>query len=113
TETGGSVLAIPADVTDPVVPAELVAAHVDRYGGLDILVANAGGPPPGGALRVDEVQMKDALNANMLTSVRLVQQTLPVMRAAGWGRVCLITSFSVKQPIPTLALSNLARTGLW
>ena len=49
----------------------------------------------------------------MLTSVRLVEQALPFMRAAGWGRVCLITSFSVKQPIPTLALSNLARTGLW
>src|SRR4051812_33935436 len=64
TEAGGTVLAIPSDVTDPSAPAALVAAHVERYGGLDILVPNAGGPPPGGALAVDELQIKDALNAN-------------------------------------------------
>jgi 3-oxoacyl-[acyl-carrier protein] reductase len=113
TEAGGTVLAIPTDVTDPAAPAQLVAAHVERFGGLDILVGNAGGPPPGGAVGLDVEQIEQALNANMLTSIRLVQQSLPHMRAAGWGRVCLITSFSVKQPIPTLALSNLARTGLW
>src|SRR4051812_45368100 len=53
-EAGGTVYAIAADVTDPNTPAELVAAHVDRYGGLDILVANAGGPPAGRALEVSE-----------------------------------------------------------
>src|SRR4051812_4064333 len=113
TEAGGEVLAIAADVTDPSVPDQLVKAHLDRYGGLDILVANAGGPPAGGALDVDEKQIEAAINANMLTSIRLVNAALPPMRTAAWGRVCLITSFSVKQPIPTLALSNLARTGLW
>jgi 3-oxoacyl-[acyl-carrier protein] reductase len=112
-EVGGEVLAIPADVTDPGAPAQLVRAHVERYGGLDILVANAGGPPAGGALGLTEEQIDAAINANMLTSIRLVLEALPHMRSAGWGRVCLITSFSVKQPIPTLALSNLARTGLW
>ena len=113
TEVGGKVLAIPADVTDPAAPAQLVGAHVDRYGGLDILVCNAGGPPAGRGLEVDEAQINAAVNANMLTSIRLVKEALPHMRSAGWGRICLITSFSVKQPIPTLALSNLARTGLW
>ena len=55
----------------------------------------------------------DTLQANLLTSIRLVQAALPPMRAAGWGRICLITSRAVKEPIPTLALSNTARTGLW
>src|SRR5205807_2301865 len=50
---------------------------------------------------------------NLLTSVRLVREAVPHMRSAGWGRICCIASYSVKQPIPTLALSNTARTGLW
>src|SRR3954447_3160501 len=112
-DVGATVQAIRADVTQPHVPAELVAAHVDRYGGVDILVANAGGPPPGGPFDVTEEMVDAAINANMLTSMRLVEQAIPFMRATGWGRVCLITSFSIKQPIPDLALSNLARTGLW
>ena len=88
-------------------------AAVERFGGLDILVANAGGPPPGRALDVDDDAVRAAVEANLLTSVRLVRSAVPHMRARGWGRICLITSYSVKQPIPTLALSNLARTGLW
>ncbi|MEO8423403.1 MAG: SDR family oxidoreductase [Actinomycetota bacterium] len=112
-ELPGDVLAIPADVTQPDAPARLVAATVERFGGLDILVANAGGPPPARALDVEDDQMLAALNANLLTSIRLVQAAVPHMRAAGWGRICLIASFSVKQPIPTLAYSNTARTGLW
>jgi 3-oxoacyl-[acyl-carrier protein] reductase len=109
----GEVLAIPADVTDPSVPAALVEAAVDRFGRLDVLVANAGGPPPARALEVTDQSLLAAVNANLVTSVRLVQAAVPHMRAGGWGRICLITSVSVKQPIPTLALSNAARTGLW
>ncbi len=107
------VLAVRADVTEPSVPAELVRATVERFGRLDIVVANAGGPPAGRALEVDDAQLEAAVNANLLTSVRLVREALPHLRAQGWGRVCLITSSSIKQPIPTLALSNTARTGLW
>ncbi len=107
------VLAIPADVTDPAVPAQLVGASVERFGRLDILVANAGGPPAGRALDVDDAQLEAAINANLLTSVRLVREAVPHLRQQGWGRICLITSSSIKQPIPTLALSNAARTGLW
>ncbi len=107
------VLAIPADVTDPAVPAQLVASSVERFGRLDILVANAGGPPAGRALEVDDAQLEAAVNANLLTSVRLVREAVPHLRQQGWGRICLITSSSIKQPIPTLALSNAARTGLW
>ena len=109
----GEVHAIVADVTRPEVPQQLVDATVERFGGLDILVGNAGGPPPGRALDVDDDALRAALEANLLTSVRLVRGAVPHMRAAGWGRICLITSSSVKQPIPVLALSNTARTALW
>jgi 3-oxoacyl-[acyl-carrier protein] reductase len=109
----GETLAIPADVTDPETPQRLVDAAVDRFGALHVLVANAGGPPPARALEVDDEAILQAVQANLLTSIRLVRAALPSMRAAGWGRICLITSKAVKQPIPTLALSNTARTGLW
>jgi 3-oxoacyl-[acyl-carrier protein] reductase len=109
----GETLAVPADVTDPATPARLVAAAVERFGGLHVLVANAGGPPAARALEVTDDALAAALNANLLSSIRLVQAAVPHLRAAGWGRICLITSISVKQPIPTLALSNTARTGLW
>jgi 3-oxoacyl-[acyl-carrier protein] reductase len=109
----GETLPIQADVTDPTSPQRLVDAAVDRFGALHVLVANAGGPPPARALEVDDDALQAALQANLLTSIRLVQSALPPMRAAGWGRICLITSKAVKEPIPTLALSNTARTGLW
>ena len=109
----GDVLAVPADVTEPDAPARLVEATVARFGALHVLVANAGGPPPGRALDVDDDAVVAAVNANLLTSIRLVREALPHIRAAGWGRICMITSYSVKQPLPYLALSNTARTGLW
>jgi 3-oxoacyl-[acyl-carrier protein] reductase len=107
------VLALVEDVTDPAAPHRLVGATVDRFGGLDILVPNAGGPPQARALEFDDDQLAAALNANLTTSIRLVREAVPHMRAAHWGRICCITSYSVKQPIPTLALSNTARTALW
>ena len=110
---GGDVHAVVADVTDPGSPRRLVAEAVDRFGGLDILVANAGGPPRGRALEVTEDQIRAALEANMLTSVRLVHEALPSMRVSGWGRIVLITSVAIKAPMDGLALSNLDRTGLW
>jgi 3-oxoacyl-[acyl-carrier protein] reductase len=57
--------------------------------------------------------LDDALNANLKSAVRLARAAIPAMRRQGWGRVCCITSYSVVQPIPTLALSNTARAGLW
>lgn len=115
TELGaiGEVHAVRADVSDPAAPARLVEETVDRFGGLDILVANNGGPPPGRALDVAEADLDAALEANLKASIRLVQAAVPHMRSAGWGRICLITSVSVKQPLPNLALSNTARTALW
>jgi 3-oxoacyl-[acyl-carrier protein] reductase len=109
----GETLAIVADVTEPETPARLVDAAVERFGGLDVLVANAGGPPPARALDVDDAAVEAAVNANLLTSIRLVQASLPHLRRAEWARICCVASWGVKEPIPTLALSNIARTGLW
>ncbi|MEA2685110.1 MAG: 3-oxoacyl-[acyl-carrier protein] reductase [Actinomycetota bacterium] len=107
------VVAVVTDVTRPDVPRTLVDTALDRFGRLDVLVANSGGPPAMRALEVDDKVLAEALNANLLTSIRLVQAAVPPMRTAGWGRIVLIASTSVKQPIPNLALSNTARAGLW
>jgi 3-oxoacyl-[acyl-carrier protein] reductase len=113
TAAGVEVATMVVDVTEPEAPQRLVDLAVERFGSLDIVVANAGGPPPGRALDLDDAAIIAALNANLLTSVRLVRSAVPVMAEGGWGRICCITSYSVVQPIPTLALSNTARVGLW
>jgi len=110
---GGDVHPIAADVTEPTTPRRLIAETIERFGRLDILVANAGGPPPSRALEITDEQIEAAVNANLTTSIRLAREAVPSMQARGWGRICCITSWSVKQPMRELALSNLARTGLW
>lgn len=109
----GRVEGIAADVTVPEAPARLVAETVARFGSIDVLVANAGGPPKARALEVTDDGLADALNANLQASIRLALAAVPHMRTAGWGRICFLTSNAVKQPIPDLAYSNVARTGLW
>ena len=110
---GGDVLAIVDDVTDPEAPGRLVASTVEHFGTIDILVGNAGGPPPARALDLTDEAIAAGINANFTTSVRLTREAVPHMQSRGWGRVCFITSSSVKQPIPTLAMSSAARTALW
>ncbi|HEY9021205.1 MAG: SDR family oxidoreductase [Paracoccaceae bacterium] len=80
--------------------------------GVDILVTNAGGPPPGLWSDWDRDDFIRALDANMLTPIALMKALMPAMMDRGWGRVVNITSQSVKAPIPQLGLSNAARTGL-
>jgi 3-oxoacyl-[acyl-carrier protein] reductase len=111
--SGVEVVTVVADSADPDVPARLVSTAVEQFGGLDIVVANAGGPPPGRSLEVTETQLDAALNLNLRSSIRLIQSSVPVLRQRGWGRICCITSYSVVQPVPSLALSNTARVGLW
>jgi 3-oxoacyl-[acyl-carrier protein] reductase len=110
---GGEVLALPGDVTEPATPERLVAATTERIGEPAILVANAPGPPPARALEVSDDVLRAAVEANLLTSIRLVRAAVPGMRRAGWGRIVLVTSWAIKQPIPDLAASNTARAGLW
>jgi 3-oxoacyl-[acyl-carrier protein] reductase len=110
---GAEVLAVMADVTDPQVPQQLVDGALERFGRLDIVVPNAGGPPAGRALDFDDEAILQAVEANLLTSVRFVRAAMPHLVAGGWGRVCCIASFTIVQASPLLALSNTARTGLW
>jgi 3-oxoacyl-[acyl-carrier protein] reductase len=110
---GADVEVLAGDITETGEPARLVAATVARFGRLDILVANAGGPPAGRALDLTDAAIAAALNANLTTTIRLIREAVPHMRSTGWGRICCITSYTVKQPAPGLALSNMARTGLW
>ena len=110
---GVRVEVVAADVTDPATPGHLVERALDRFGRLDVAVGNAGGPPAGRALEVDDQAILGAVDLNLLPSVRLVRAAAGPMQAAGWGRMVLITSMTVKQPLPALALSNTARAGLW
>lgn len=107
------VIVVADDITDPAVPSRLVQTALERWGRIDIIVANAGGPPTGGALDVDDDQILEAINANMLASIRLARAAIPPMSERHWGRICFIASVSVRQPIRDLTLSNIARTGLW
>jgi 3-oxoacyl-[acyl-carrier protein] reductase len=105
---GVEVTAVAADITSDAGRAAVLAAAGD----VDILVTNAGGPPPGLWSDWSRDDFIKALDGNMLTPVALMQATLPGMIAKGWGRVVNITSGSVKAPIPQLGLSNAARAGL-
>lgn len=105
---GVRVTAVAADITDPAGRAAVLAAA----GEVDILITNAGGPPPGLWSDWEREDFIRALDANMLTPIALMQACLPGMMARGWGRVVNVTSQSVKAPIPQLGLSNAARTGL-
>ena len=106
--SGVKVQAVQADITTDEGRAAVLAAAGD----VDILVTNAGGPPPGLWSDWSREDFIRALDANMLTPIALMQAVLPGMMARGWGRVVNITSVSVKAPVPVLGLSNSARAGL-
>lgn len=105
---GVSVTAVAADVTTSEGRAEVLEAAGD----VDILVTNAGGPPPGMWHDWQREDFIAALDANMLTPIALMTALVPGMMERGWGRVVNITSQSVKAPIAVLGLSNSARAGL-
>jgi len=107
--TGVKALALPGDLTDPDVPAEIVGAAVRALGGLDILVTNAGGPPPGPFEAFDEAAWQKAVDGSLLSHVRLIRAALPALKESKAASVLTVTSYSVKQPIPNLVLSNSVR----
>ncbi|GAA6187395.1 SDR family oxidoreductase [Litorivita sp. NS0012-18] len=105
---GVNVVTVAADLTTP----EGQAAVLEAAQGVDILVTNAGGPPPGMWSDWERADFIKALDANMLAPIALMKALLPSMMDKGWGRVVNITSQSVKAPIAVLGLSNSARAGL-
>lgn len=108
----GKVAAIAADVTRGEDVERLVEACRERFGRLDILVTNAGGPPATTFADTPPDAWQEAIELNLMSAVRLCCAAVPVMRERKWGRIVMITSIAVKQPIPELILSNTARTGL-
>ena len=105
---GVAVQTVACDVTTSEGQAEVINAAQ----GVDILVTNAGGPPPGLWSDWERDDFIKALDANMLTPIAFMKALLPGMMDKGWGRVVNITSQSVRAPIAVLGLSNAARTGL-
>lgn len=111
--TGADVKALVADVSSASEAKRLVDAAVSEYGGLEIVVHNAGGPPAGETLSMTDEQWQKAFEQNLLSFTRIVRAAAPEMNKAGYGRVITIASSSIKQPIPNLALSNALRAGVW
>ena len=109
--TKAEVLAIPTDVTRKQDVDALVQRVTSQWGGVDVLVANAGGPARGFFEEMSDEQWQQAFELSLLSVVRLVRAVLPGMQAKKWGRVLTIQSVSVKQPLPDLLLSNAVRPG--
>lgn len=111
-ETGAEVLALQADVASPADVDRLVSAAAERYGGIDSLVINGGGPAPGGFEQVGEEQWLKAIDVNLLAAIRLIRAALPHLKRSGTGRVVTIASTSVKEPLSNLIISNTIRAGV-
>jgi 3-oxoacyl-[acyl-carrier protein] reductase len=106
------VLPVVADLSDADATERAIAEVEATLGPVDVLVANAGGPPSTTFATTDEAQYRAALELNLLASIRLTHRCVPGMRERGWGRVIYLTSMAAKMPLPGLLLSNTARAGL-
>ncbi len=105
-------LAVQGDLTIPQHLERLVQATVGAFGGVDVLVLNGGGPPPGAASGLTAQAVEDAVALLLTPHVTLVGHCLPHLRASGRGRIVALESTSVKEPIDNLALSNAVRPGV-
>ena len=110
--TPGRAVPIVADLRERDAPARVAAEAERALGPVDILLANAGGPPSTLFATTREEHYAAALELNLMASIRLAQACVPGMRERKWGRVIFLTSMAAKQPIPGLLLSNTARSGL-
>jgi 3-oxoacyl-[acyl-carrier protein] reductase len=109
---GATVHTVVADVSDLEQVNSLVEQTNNLLGGVDILIANAGGPPPGTFASTPIEAYDVALRLNLVSSVAMCQAVVPAMQKQKWGRILAITSTSVREPIDRLILSNTARAGL-
>ena len=110
-ETGSDVLASVLDSSDANSIKNWIDLSLDRFGGIDCLVVNAGGPPPGVFENFSDNDWQSAFDLNLMSAVRMIRGVIPTMRQRGGGSIITITSSSVKEPIDVLILSNVMRSG--
>jgi 3-oxoacyl-[acyl-carrier protein] reductase len=111
-ETGAKVLAMAVDVRAPDAIERWVKATAERFGGIDALMTNSGGPPAGAALSFDDKAWQDAVDLLLFSALRMVRAAVPSMQARGGGAILMSTSSSVKEPIPNLGLSTVVRAAV-
>ena len=111
-DTGADVVPFVADLSRAPDPARVVQQTVDRFGGLDILVTNTGGPRSAPFEALSDQDWQDAVDSLLMSVVRLCRAAVPHMRARGGGRIINITSVAVKQPVDGLMLSNAVRSAV-
>lgn len=111
-ETGARVLGFGADMAQSADVRAWVEFAARELGGVDLLLANAGGPPPGNFDKFTDADWSQAFELTLMSVVRQVRAALPYMRAAGGGAIVAVTSLSVREPIPGLLLSNVFRSGV-
>lgn len=109
---GESAIPLVADVGSEGGARGFVRQAVEQLGGLDVLVANAGGPPPGLPSATAIEAYRRAIDLNLLSTVAMCQEALPALQDGGWGRIVAITSSGARQPIGFLAASSVARAGV-
>ena len=106
------VLPVAADLSDENGAATLIDAVVARYSTVHVLINNVGGPPPGTFATLDDSAWQTAVDLTLMSAIRVTRLALPFMRKQRWGRIVNISSYSVKQPIPNLMLSNSVRMAM-
>jgi 3-oxoacyl-[acyl-carrier protein] reductase len=111
-QTGADVRAVPVDVTNPDQCQAIFDAAVAAFGQVDILVNNAGGPPFGSFGQFDDDAWHNALELNLMSTVRFSRLAIPGMKAARWGRIVNIVSLSIKSVLPGSVLSTAGRLGV-
>jgi 3-oxoacyl-[acyl-carrier protein] reductase len=111
-ETGATVVAIPADVSQEEDAVRFIREGAEALGGCQILVANAGGPRTGKFVELNDEDFRAALELNYFSSIRMAREALPRMRDARYGRLIVIGSLAIKQPVANLLLSNSIRAGV-
>jgi len=109
-ETGTQVIGLAGEVSLPDVPEKLIQQTVEAFGGLDILITNAGGPTPGSIDSLDEAAWQKGIDLCLMSHVRLIKSALPYLRKSDSASILTVTSLSVKQPIANLLISNSVRT---
>lgn len=109
---GARVVATAVDVRNADQIAAWTKNTIDQFGGVDLLMTNAGGPPAGASLSFDDAAWQNAIDLLFLSTLRMVRAAVPSMKQRGGGAILMSTSSSVKEPIANLALSNVVRSAV-